>query len=85
MANLLKPENKSTLINLLYYHAAPGSYKGDLLHDGRQIYEANGDNVEIKVAEDGSITVNCANIIATIPASNGVVHVIDKVLLPPEK
>lgn len=85
VANLLKPENKSTLINLLYYHAAPGSYKGDLLHDGRQIYEANGDNVEIKVAEDGSITVNGANIIATIPASNGVVHVIDKVLLPPEK
>ncbi len=83
--NLLKPENKSVLINVLYYHAAPGAYMGDLLTDGRLIYEANGDNVEIKVADDGSVTVNGANIIATIPASNGVVHVIDKVLLPPEK
>ncbi len=81
---LLKPENKSKLIDILYYHAAPGAYKGDLLSDGRQIYEANGDNVEIKVAEDGSVTVNGANIIATIECSNGVIHVIDAVLLPPE-
>jgi len=83
--NLLKPENKSTLINILYYHAAPGTYKGDLLNDGRQIYEANGDNVEIKVADDGSVTVNGANIIGTVEASNGVIHIIDAVLLPPEK
>ncbi len=82
--SLLKPENKDQLINILYYHAAPGTYKGDLLTDGRQIYEANGDNVEIEVAEDGSITVNGANILATIECSNGVIHVIDAVLLPPE-
>ncbi len=81
---LLKPENKSKLIDILYYHAAPGMYKGDLLTDGRLIYEANGDDVEIKVAEDGSITVNGANILATIECSNGVIHVIDAVLLPPE-
>ena len=81
---LLKPENKSTLIDILYYHSAPGSYKGDLLTDGRQIYMANGDNVEIKILENGDVTVNGANIIATVEASNGVVHVIDAVLLPPE-
>lgn len=82
--SLLKPENKSTLTDILYYHSAPGSYKGDLLTDGRQIYMANGDNVEIKILDNGDVTVNGANIIATIEASNGVVHVIDAVLLPPE-
>ncbi len=82
--SLLKPENKSTLTDILYYHSAPGSYKGSLLTDGRQIYMANGDNVEIKILENGDVTVNGANIIATIEATNGVVHVIDAVLLPPE-
>ena len=81
---LLKPENKSKLVDILYYHAAPGIYKGKLLNDGRQIYEANGDNVEIKVKDDGSVTVNGANILASIETTNGVVHVIDAVLLPPE-
>lgn len=83
--NLLKPENKSQLVGLIYYHAAPGTYKGDLLIDGMQIYMAQGDNSEIKVGEDGKVTVNGANVLATIEATNGVVHVIDKVLLPPEK
>ena len=81
---LLKPENKSQLIDILYYHASPGTYVGDLLTDGRQIYQANGDNVEIKVQDDGNVTVNGANIVATIPASNGAIHVIDAVLLPPQ-
>ena len=81
---LLKPENKSTLTDILYYHSAPGTYKGELLTDGRQIYMANGDNVEIKVLENGDVTVNGAKILGTVEASNGVVHVIDAVLLPPE-
>ena len=42
---------------------------------------ANGGNVTIGV-KDGKITVNGANVIATIPASNGIIHVIDAVLLP---
>jgi len=83
--DLLKPENKETLRNILYYHAAPSVYKDNLLNNGREIYEANGDNVLIEVADDGSVTVNSANIIATVSASNGVIHIIDQVLLPPEK
>ncbi len=83
--NLLKPENKKDLVNILYYHTAPGIYKGALLTDGRQIYQANGQNVLIEVAEDGTVTVNGAKILATVDGSNGVVHVIDKVLLPPSK
>ena len=81
--NLLKPENKETLKNILYYHAAPGSYKDILLKDGRKIFEANGDNVEIKIIGE-DIFVNGSKILATIDASNGVIHVIDDVLLPPE-
>ena len=79
--DLLKPENKTALINILYYHTAPGIYKGDLLNDGRQIYEANGANVVVKVTEDGTF-INDAKILGSVDGTNGVVHVIDKVLLP---
>lgn len=82
--NLLKPENKSALIRLIHFHAAPGTYKGDLLKDGMNLDMATNDKVKIE-HKDGKITVNGANILATIDATNGVVHVIDAVLLPPEK
>jgi len=78
---LLKPEAKADLINILYYHAAPVIYKDDLLSDGRQIYMANGDNTIVKVTEDG-IFINDAKILGTVDGTNGVVHVVDKVLLP---
>jgi uncharacterized surface protein with fasciclin (FAS1) repeats len=83
--NLLKPENKMALVNLIHFHAAPGTYKGDLLKDGMLLYQAQGDKVLIERQEDESITVNGAKILATIDATNGVVHVVDKVLLPPDK
>ena len=81
----MKPENKMELVNLIHFHAAPGTYKGDLLKNGRLLYQAQGDKVLIERHEDGSITVNGAKILATIDATNGVVHVVDQVLLPPEK
>ena len=83
--HLLKPENKMELVNLIHFHAAPGTYKGDLLKDGMLLYQAQGDKVLIERHEDGSISVNGAKILATIDATNGVVHVVDQVLLPPEK
>jgi len=82
--DLLKPENKSTLVNIIHYHAAPGIYKDKLLKDGYNMYMANGKNVLIEVAEDGSVTANGANILGTVDATNGVIHVVDAVLLPPE-
>lgn len=82
--NLLKPENKSALIRVIHFHAAPGTYKGDLLKDGMSLDMATNDKVKIE-NKDGKVTVNGANILATIDATNGVVHVIDAVLLPPEK
>lgn len=81
--NLLKPENKSTLARIIKYHASPGKYMGNGLRDGMNLYQATGHY--IKVENDGTnIKVAGANILGTVEASNGVVHVIDKVLLPPE-
>lgn len=82
--SLMLPENKITLMGIIHYHAAPGTYQGDLLKDGMNLYMAQGDNVKIE-RRDGEIYANGAKILATIPATNGVVHVVDKVLLPPEK
>lgn len=81
---LLKPEAKDALRNILEYHVAVGGYKLENLRDGQTINQANLDNVTIGVV-DGKYTVNGANIAATVPASNGIVYVIDAVLLPPEK
>ena len=83
--NLLKPENKTSLIKLIHYHASPGTYKGELLKDGMMLYQAQGDKVQVERHEDGSVTIGGAKILATVEATNGVVHVVDKVLLPPEK
>lgn len=82
--NLLKRENKKTLMRIITYHAAPGTYNVKDLKDGMLLGQATGDNVNIKV--DGNhILVNDAKILGTVEASNGVVHVIDAVLLPPDK
>ena len=81
---LLKPESKDALRNILEYHVAVGVYKLENLKDGQKINQVNLDDVVIAI-KDGKYTVNGANIVATIPASNGVVYVVDAVLLPPSK
>ncbi len=78
---LLKPDKKEALQDILQYHVAVAVYKPEMLQDGQVISMANGGNVTIGV-KDGKVTVNGASIIATVPASNGIVHVIDAVLLP---
>lgn len=81
---LLKPEAKGDLQNILEYHVFVGGISTDLMTDGQILNQANLDNVTIGV-KDGKYTVNGATILASIPASNGIVHVIDGVLLPPAK
>lgn len=81
---LLKPESKDALRNILEYHVSVGVYKLENLKDGQTINQVNLDNVTIGV-KDGKYTVNGANIVGTVPASNGVVYVVDAVLLPPAK
>lgn len=82
--DLLKPENKEKLRNILEYHVFVGGIKTENMKDGQVLNEANLDNVTIGV-KDGKYTVNGANIIASVSASNGIIHIIDQVLLPPAK
>lgn len=83
--NLLKPENKMTLQDILEYHVALGVMKPESMTNGRSVGMANGDNVKFSVAEDGTVMINDAKVLGSVPASNGLVVVIDKVLLPPAK
>jgi len=82
--DLLMPSNKEKLAYIITYHAAPGTYKGDMIKGVMGIGQAIGGKVDVQVKEDGTY-VNGAKILGTVEASNGVVHVIDSVLLPPEK
>lgn len=81
---LLKPESKESLQNILQYHVAIAVFKAENLQDGQVLGMVNGDNATITV-KDGKVQINGANIIASVTASNGIVHVIDAVLLPPAK
>ena len=77
---LLKPENKRKLANIVTSHASPGTFKGPLLKDGDKLYMATGQYVDVE-ERDGDIYVNGAKILGTVDASNGVVHVVDTVFL----
>jgi len=82
--NLLKPENKDQLQDILQYHVSLGVFQADALQDGQSIGQVNGGNIKI-TKKDGKIMINgTATIIASIPTSNGVIHVVDAVLLPPK-
>jgi uncharacterized surface protein with fasciclin (FAS1) repeats len=81
--NLLKPDQQEALRNILKYHVAVPTYKVADFKDGQVIGEANGGKVTMHV-KDGTVKVNDATIVASIVASNGTIHVIDTVLLPPE-
>lgn len=78
---LLKPEKKDALTDILQYHVYVGVLQANQLQDGQSIGMVNGKNATIKVV-DGKPTINGANIIASVPASNGIVHVIDNVIQP---
>lgn len=82
LEGLMKPEKKEDLKTILEYHVYVGVLKPEMLQDGQTFGQASGDNITIGI-KDGKITVNGANVVASIPASNGIIHVIDAVLLPP--
>ncbi|SNS10265.1 Uncaracterized surface protein containing fasciclin (FAS1) repeats [Belliella buryatensis] len=81
--NLLKPENKDQLVQILTYHVVPGKVYSKDLSDGMTATTAQGKDIKISL-KDGKAMVNGATVTtADIEASNGVVHVIDSVILPP--
>ena len=82
---LMKDDKKADLQNILEYHVAVGVYKTENMHDGQKINMANLGDITLSV-KDGKVMVNgVANIVASIPAANGIIHVVDAVLLPPAK
>ncbi len=85
--SLLLPENKDQLVSILTYHVVPGSIQsGDVLGTVQDVATVNGKTVRVNGTGGkygATVRVNNANVTsADIFASNGVIHVIDKVLLP---
>jgi uncharacterized surface protein with fasciclin (FAS1) repeats len=81
VTDLLKPENKAKLAQLLKYHVVSGKLDAASLKSGN-IKTLQGKPITVKV-EGGKVMVNSAMVTeADVPASNGVVHIIDKVILP---
>jgi uncharacterized surface protein with fasciclin (FAS1) repeats len=79
---LLKPENKSKLAAILTYHVVPGSVKAADVVKLKNATTVNGQRIDIKV-DGGKVMVDGANVVSTdIACSNGVIHVIDGVMLP---
>ena len=79
--SLLKPENKKKLQDILTYHVVAAKIPAAKVASGK-VKMANGKNIKVKVAS-GKVTVNKANVIKTdIMTSNGIIHVIDKVIIP---
>ena len=81
--NLLKPENKEKLSAILKFHVVPGRVFSNDVLSKKELKTVQGGTL-IAAVNNGSATVNGAGLVATdIDASNGVIHVIDTVLLPP--
>lgn len=80
---LLKPENKDALVAILTYHVLPVEVPSADVSSG-SVETLEGSPLEIAVT-DGTVMVNNATVVQTdIEASNGVIHVIDQVILPPD-
>ena len=79
---LLKPENKAKLVSILAYHVIPGKImSGDIA--GKKISVKTVQGSEISVDAMYGVKINDSNVVsADIAATNGVIHVIDKVLIP---
>ena len=80
--SLLKPENKKKLVAILTYHVVPGKVMAKDVVKLTEAKTVEGKSVKI-VVKDGKVTVDGANVVKTdIETSNGVIHVIDTVILP---
>lgn len=84
LTNLLKPANKEKLQSILKYHVIEGKVMAEDVESG-EVTTLDGSSAEIEVTDEG-VTYAGANVTDTdVEASNGVIHVIDKVVMPPEE
>jgi uncharacterized surface protein with fasciclin (FAS1) repeats len=79
--SLLKPENKNKLSDILEYHVYVGVIRPAIYNDGMTLNQVNGKNVTLGKQGD-AMTVNGAKVLGHVECANGIVYVIDKVLLP---
>lgn len=80
--NLLQPANKQQLAGILTYHVVSGKLMSSQLSDGQKVKTVNGQELTVSI-KDGKVMINGANVTAAdLEASNGVIHVIDAVVLP---
>lgn len=81
--DLLKPENKDQLTDILTFHVVAGDVMSSDLQDGQKVTTVQGDQLTVTIKDDGTVMIGDATVVtADVDASNGVVHVIDTVLLP---
>ena len=84
IADLLKPENKKKLAAILTYHVVPGNLPAAKVVAAKELATAQGCPLAVMAGKDG-VMIGSAKVVKTdVNASNGVIHVIDSVLLPPE-
>ena len=82
--DLLKPENKEVLVKILTYHVVPGKVLSTDLESG-EVKSVEGGPISVKVDPATGVQVNDATVVQPdIKATNGVIHVIDNVILPPD-
>lgn len=82
LESLLKPENKDKLVSILTYHVIAAKVMSSDLSNGQKAKTVEGEDVKVSIGNKG-VMINDAKVVAAdVAASNGVVHVIDKVILP---
>jgi len=79
---LMKEDKKSDLQNILEYHVSVGVYKEAMLQDGQNIGQVNGKNITITKQSDKIVVNGNSNVLSTIQTTNGIIYVVDQVLLP---
>ncbi|MBW4563405.1 MAG: fasciclin domain-containing protein [Mojavia pulchra JT2-VF2] len=80
---LLEPENKAILQKILTYHVVPNAIYSNTLQPTQQVKTVEGSPVSIKLEKNGKVTVDQATVTkADIKATNGVIHVIDQLIIP---
>lgn len=79
---LLKPEQADALSDVLGYHTYVGVIREENMTDGQSLGMVNGKNIKITIVDGKPVINGKAKIVATVPASNGIVYAIDEVMLP---